>query len=94
MNAAMDRMEAQLRLWLVKVDRQVDRSLAPGHRAGFDELMQVDVLKALYVIAQAKCAECRAAGAADQPRIMDELTSIASELEVALKTSRASRYCR
>ena len=88
MEAAVKTMEAQLKLWGLKIDRLATKTQAVGVQARFDALMYVDELKALRAIAQSKLDEFRAAGGAEQARLKVELKSAWDELDAAFENPK------
>jgi hypothetical protein len=92
----METMEAQLKLWGLKIDRLAAKTQAIGVQARFESLMYVDELKALRAIAQSKLDESRAAGGAEQARLKVELKSAWDELSAAFQNPkpppRAARH--
>ena len=83
--AAVAKMEAQLKLWSLQIDELAVRTQMPGVRAGFEALMYIDELKVLHAIAQSKFDEFRAAGGAGQARLKTEMESACNELAAAFK---------
>ena len=88
MEAAVDKMEAQLKLCSLKIDALAARTHKAGVRVGFEALLYVDELKALRAIAQAKFDEFRAAGGADRKRHEAEIRSAWNELDAAFKNPK------
>ena len=86
MNAAREKMDAQLRLWGSKIDGLAAKTQVPGFHAGFDALMYVDELKALHAVAKFKFDEYRAAGDAGRARLKAEAEGACTELDAAIKT--------
>lgn len=54
MDRALERMDAQLMAWNMRIERLAAKTLQSGHRAGFEDIMHVDELKALHAVAQSK----------------------------------------
>lgn len=94
MEAAVEKMEAQLKLWSVEIDSLAAKTQMPGVQAGFDALMQVDELKALHAIAQSRFDKFRAAGDAGRVHLKAEMDSACSELDAAFKTRSRRRKRR
>lgn len=90
MEASVQKMEAQLNLWSLKIDSLAAKTHMAGARSGFDALMYVDELKALHAIAQAKFEEYRAAGEAERAHLQVTLKSAWDELDAAFKTPMPS----
>jgi hypothetical protein len=96
MEAAAERMEAQLKLWSAKIDHLAAKTQAAGVQARFDALMYVDELKALHAIAQAKLIEFKAAilaataGDTKRTRLQAEMKKAWSELDAAFNNPRPS----
>jgi hypothetical protein len=88
MEAAVEKMEAQLKLWSLKIDNLADKTLVVGAQAGFDTIMYIDELKALHAIAQSKLDEFRAAGDTKRARIKGEMKSAWNELDAAFKNPK------
>ena len=85
MEAAVEQMEAQLKLWCSKIDDLAAKTQKAGVRIGFDALMYVDELKALRATAQTRFDEFRAAGDAERESIEAEMRSVWDELDAAFK---------
>ena len=88
METATAKMEAQLKLWGLKIDALAAKTQKAGVRVGFDALIYVDELKALRAIAQARFDEFRAAGDAERERLEAEMRSAWSELDAAFKNPK------
>ena len=91
MEAAVEKMEAQLKRWEVKIDNLAAKTQTAGVQAGFDALMYVDELKALHAIAQSKFDEFRKAGDTERRRLKTEMKSAWNELDAAFKKRKPSR---
>jgi len=91
MEAAVEKMEAQLKRWRVKIDNLTAKTQTAGVQAGFDALMYVDELKALHAIAQSKFDEFRKAGDTERRRLKAEMKSAWNELDAAFKKRKPSR---
>lgn len=87
MEAAVQKMEAQLKLWGMKIDQLAAKTQKAGARARFEDLMRIDELKALHAIAQLKLSEFTAVAAGDarRARLKAALKSAWSELDAAFK---------
>jgi len=90
MEAALEKMEAQLNLWRLKIDGLAARTQVAASQAGFDALIYVDELKALHAIAQSKLDEFKAAGDPERKRRKGELKKSWRELEAAFKNPNPS----
>jgi len=88
MEATAEKMEAQLKLWSLKIDALAAKTQKAGVRVGFDALIYIDELKALRAIAQARFDEFRAAGGADRKRLEAEMRSAWNELDAAFKNAK------
>jgi len=88
---AVEKMEEQLRLWSLKIDRLAAKTEMAGARTGFDALMYVDELKAMHAIARSKFDEFRAANDPERARLEPELKSAWNELEAAFTSPKRSR---
>ena len=92
MEAAAERMEAQLKLWSLKIDHLAAKTQMAGVQARFDALMYVDELKALHAIAQAKLIEFKAAvlaaaaGDTKRTRLRAEMKRAWNELDAAFNS--------
>jgi hypothetical protein len=87
-DATVEKMEAQLRLWGVKIDRLAAKTETGRVQARLDALMYVDELKALHAIAKSRLDEFRAAGATERARLEAEMKSAWEELDAAFKNPR------
>jgi len=85
MEPAMEKMEAQLKRWSLRIDHLAAKTEAAGIRTGFDTLIYVDELKALYAIAHSKFVEFRAAEDTRQARLKAELKTAWDDLEAAFR---------
>jgi hypothetical protein len=96
MDAAVEKMEAQLKLWNLKIDHLAAKTQMVGVQARFDALMYVDELKALHAIAQSKLIEFKTTAVGDtrRARVKAEMTSAWNELESVFKTSKPSPQTR
>jgi hypothetical protein len=96
MDAAVEKMEAQLKLWNLRIDHLAAKTQMVGVQARFDALMYVDELKALHAIAQSKLIEFKATAVGDtrRARVKAEMTSACNELESAFKTPKPSPPAR
>ncbi len=88
MGVALEKMEAQLNLWSLKIDDLASKTQVAGVQVGFDALIHVDELKALHAIAQSKLDEFRAAGDTERARLKAEMKSAWNELDAAFKNPR------
>jgi hypothetical protein len=86
--AAVKKMEAQLKQWGVRIDSLAAKTQAVGVQARFDSLMYVDELKALRAIAQSKLDEFNAAANAEQGRLKVGLKRAWDELDTAFRDPR------
>jgi len=83
MEPTMEKMEAQLKHWSLRIDGLAAKMEMTGVRRGFDSLIYVDELKALYAIANSKFIEFRAAENTRQVRLRAELKTAWDDLEAA-----------
>jgi hypothetical protein len=90
MKAAVETMEAQLKLWGLKIDDLATATMEAGVRARFEDLMHIDELKALYAIAQMKFEEFKAAGNGERRRRKAEMRRAWNELDAAFKNPKPS----
>jgi hypothetical protein len=90
MEAAVEKMEAQLKLWDMKIDKLAAKTLKVGAQASFEELMYIDELKALRAIALSRYDEFRVAAAGDTRRahLKAEMKSAWNELDAAFKNPK------
>ena len=89
--ATVEKMEAQLKLWSLQINKLAAKIQSPGAQTGFDSLMYIDELKGLHAIAQWKFDEFKAAGSTGRARLKAEMESAWNELDVAFKTGS---HCR
>jgi hypothetical protein len=85
MDAALEKMETQLKLWSLKIDKLAARTQAAGVRAGFDAHTRIDELKALLAIAQSRLLEYKAAGGTERARLKAGFKSAWMELDTAFR---------
>jgi hypothetical protein len=90
MEAPVEKLEAQLRLWSMKIDNLAAKTQMPGVQAGFDALMYIDELKALHAIALSKVDQFRAAGDTERVHLKVEMKSAWNELAAAFKNPKPS----
>ena len=88
MEAAVEKMEAQLKLWGLQIHKLVAKIQKAGARARFEDLMYVDELKALHAIAQSRLDEFRTAGDPERARLRAEMKSAWNELDTAFKNPK------
>ena len=81
-------MEAQLRLWSLKIDDLTAKTQRAGVQVGFDALTYVDELKALHAIVQSRLDELRVAGGTKRARLEVELKRAWNELDAAFKNPK------
>ncbi len=81
-------MEAQLKLWSIRIDHLAARTLQPGVRASFDALIYIDELKALHAIAVAEYEAIRNAAPEKRAELMAGLSGVWDDLGTALKVKR------
>ena len=91
MEAAAEKMEVQLKLWRLQINKLAAMVQRPGVPAGFDALMYIDELKGLHAIAQSRFDEFRAAGSAGRVRLKAEMESALNELDAAFKAGSHRR---
>lgn len=78
-------MEAQLKAWSSEIDSLVAKTQLPGSRSGFESVMHIDELKALYAIALASLDDFKASSGADRARLGVELKLAWKDLDAAFK---------
>jgi hypothetical protein len=83
MEAALEVMEAQLKVWGTKIDKLAAKTLKAGARARFEDLTHIDELKALHAIAHSKLTEFKAATGTKRARLKAELKSAWDDLNAA-----------
>ena len=83
MESALEKMEAQLKHWSLRIDRLAAKTEMAGVQKGFDALIYVDELKALYAIVHSKFVEFKSAEETRQVRLKAELKSAWDDLEAA-----------
>lgn len=88
MEPAVEKMEAQLKLWSLKIDHLATETQVAGVQARFDALMYVDELKALHAIAQSKLIELKAVGDTRRARLKAEMKCAWNDLDAAFKDLR------
>jgi hypothetical protein len=84
MDPAVEKMEAQLKLWSLKINALAAKTQTAAVPARWDSLMHIDELKALHAIAQSKLIEYKAVRET-RPRLKAEMKSAWSELDAALQ---------
>ena len=85
MDPTMEKMEAQLKRWSLRIDQLAAKTEAAGAQKGFDALIYVDELKALYAIVHSKFDDLRAGEDAREVRLRAELESAWDDLDAAFK---------
>ena len=88
MERVAEKMEAQLKLWGLKIRRLAAKTETAGVQTGLDTLMHIDELKVLHAIAEAKVLEFKVAGDADRARLETEVTNAGKDFESALLPTR------
>jgi len=88
MEAAVEKMAAQLKRWSLKIESLAAKTQGVNARARFEDLMYIDELKALHAIAHSKFDEFRAAGAPERERLKAETKRAWDELGAALKNPK------
>jgi len=83
--AAVKKMEAQLKLWTLNIDHLSAEAQVAGVQARFDTLMRIDELKALHAIAQSKIEKFKAADVPERTTVQAEMKAAWKELEAAFK---------
>jgi hypothetical protein len=83
MEASVEQMEAQLKLWSLQISDLTAKTQMVGARTKFDDLLHIDELMALYAIAQSMFDEFRVAGSADRARLEADLKKAWNELDAA-----------
>lgn len=86
MEVPVEKMEAQLSLWMLKINNLATGIQKAGVRAGFDAVMHIDELKGLHAIAQSKLIAFRNAGASTRADLEGELKRAWNDLDAAMKT--------
>jgi hypothetical protein len=81
----LDRIDAQLRLWSVKVDALVARAEGAGALAAVNHRARIDELKARCAVAQARLDELRAAGRWQWRRYGSGIAQAWNDLVVAFR---------
>jgi hypothetical protein len=94
MRNADQRMEAQLGLWGLKIETLAAKALTPGIPIGFETLMRIDELKALFAIAQSRFEDFRAAGHDERAGLEVEMKLASDELDAAFEKARPHRKRR
>lgn len=85
MEPAMEKMEAQLKRWSLRIDHLANRTQMAGVHAGFDALIYVDELKALHAIALAKFDAFKAGEDTRRERLKAEMKCAWDDLDAAFK---------
>jgi hypothetical protein len=85
MEADVEEMGAQLKLWSTKIHGIAEQAQKAGARTRFEDLVHVDELKALHAIAQSKFDQFGAAGKPERARLRSELKRAWNELDAAFK---------
>lgn len=88
--AAVDKLEAQLRLWSSKIDDLVATTQLTGVPVRFETLICIDELKALHAIAQLRFDEFTAAKDPDRSRLKIRMKRAWNELDVAFQKQKPS----
>jgi hypothetical protein len=83
MEPVLEQMEAQLKVWRLKIDRLAVKT--DGVQTSFDTLLHIDELKALHAIAQSKFIQFKAAGDPSRARLETEMTNAWKDLEATFK---------
>jgi hypothetical protein len=90
MDAAVEKVEAQLTRWDAAINKLAAKNLTAGARARFEDLTYVDELKALHAIALSKLTEFKASKDGRRARLKAEMKNACNELEAALQNPRPS----
>ena len=85
MESAVEKMEAQLKLWSLKIDNLVAKTQLAGVEARFESHMYLDELKALHAMAQSKLIDFKAAADTRRARVEAEMKSAWNDLDAAFK---------
>jgi len=88
MELAVEKMEAQLKRWSLKIEKLAAKTQRAGVRARFDALMCIDELKAAHAVAQSKLIEFKAVEETSRARLGAELKSAWNDLDAAFKNLR------
>jgi hypothetical protein len=83
--AHIEKREAQLRQWGVRLDELVARAEEAGAKAKIDHRKRIDDLKVKYQVARSRLDELRAAGSEKWEIFKNGVERAWSELEVAFK---------
>lgn len=86
--AGRKKMEEQLGLWALSIDKLVARTQMAGVQAGFETHTHIDELKALHAIAQAKFDEFGAAEAPERARLAAGMKRAWRELGAAFRNPK------
>jgi len=84
MEASLQKLEAQLKRWGLKIDALAAKTSVPGVPARYEAVIQVDELKALLAIANSTFDLFRIAGAAERSRLHTEMQKAWSDLSAAI----------
>lgn len=91
MARTIQELTIQLESWGRVIHAIAERSERAGVPVHFDDLMYLDELRALHVIAGARLDAYRSASGAERDSIGNEIDSIWSELETALGRPRTRK---
>ena len=83
MEANVDKMEAQLKLWTAQIDGLAVKAEKTGAQARIECRQNIDDLKARRAVAQAKVDEFKAAGSGKWEEFKAGIERAWSDLEVA-----------
>jgi hypothetical protein len=84
MDLAVEKMEAQLKLWSLKIKALAAKTQIVATPVRFDSLMHIDELKALHAIAQSKLLEYKAVRDTSR-RLKAEMEKAWNDLDAALQ---------
>ena len=84
----MEKMEAQIKRWTVRIDQLAARIENAGARATIGEHHRVDELRVLRVIAQARLEEYRTSGEKQRESLEGGLEQALSDLAGAMRKQK------
>ena len=90
MEADVEKMEAQLKQWGLRIEHLAAKTRKTGVPTRFDAIMDIDELKALHAIAQAKLDAFQATKDTERARRKAELKWAWNELGAAFKNPKPS----
>lgn len=84
----MERIEADLKRWSLKIDQLVARTQLRGAHPSFDALTYIDELKALHAIALSELESFKAGEGKERPRPKARMKRAWKEADAAFKRPR------